>query len=239
MDRRVLLFTVLCAALSSAVYAQGPSHVRVLWDVEEGLTCMLVRPLADPDKFELPSAWPCTPKPLAKPREQCTAKWCSGHEALLRKGDYVTVYAFNYNAVSYKALAPVVTTLKPEDPVAISLLAAVLKLPGFPTQWTIAIDRDVPTPPCHGTPQNPLDPPKCLTEIKAAIALVQTQVEMWEAKIKPEAEAIAAARPGIPAKLKGKKPAYPTNFDIAHLDSTGVHFLSRTAEGDRWLDRVA
>src|SRR5204863_2248404 len=106
-----LLF-LACATLAQA----APRHLRIWWDVRTGDACAYVGDVSD-TTFALPLGNPCAHLPRLS-------------RGFVRKGDYVTVYAFDYNAVSYKPLAPVVTVLKPEEPVVITLVEAILKATG-------------------------------------------------------------------------------------------------------------
>ena len=161
----------------------------------------------------LPSAWPCTPDSQG-----------IGGRSVVRKGDYVTVYAFQYNAVSYKALAPVVTTLKPEEPVPITLLAAVLQATGFTAKMMIS-ESDFPGLAAKSACVAPIQKPDgCLAEIGDAVSDVNARIQDWERNLRRDAETIAAARPNIPSDLRNARPPYDSSFRIDKLDEIACKF---------------
>src|SRR4029079_115461 len=120
------VFFLACAAFAHA----DPRHVRIAWNVNTGATCATVGTISDAT-FILPPGWPCMGARELKAEQDTCGNWCVPIRGLVQKGDYVTVYAYAYNPVSYKPLAPVVTVVKPEEPVGITMLTAILAAAGY------------------------------------------------------------------------------------------------------------
>lgn len=226
MSFRVFVWFAMMVAVSATARAQAPNHVRIIWDVERSISCGFVRPLADTSLFEVPAQFPCESQaPVGNTIERCTGAWCRTPIGIVAKGDYVTVYAFNYNAASYKALAPAITTVKPEEPVAITLLSAVLQAGGYKT---FGVDRAnilaEAGATAAGSPCAPLVPATCLTEIGGAVLNIDLTIAIWEKELRRPAREIAIARPAIPASLRDPaKPGAP-EFGITGLTAFGCRF---------------
>jgi molybdopterin-guanine dinucleotide biosynthesis protein A len=214
------LLAVAIVGLASLAYAD-PRHVRILWDVRNERTCARVDLVTAP--FDLPEAWPCD-KDSARTLPACTGHWCLVPEGLVQPGDYVTVYAHNYNAVSYKPLAPLVTTLAPEEPVAITLLAALLQAAGIKTFAAVDTPYVADRLAASTCSTRPIDPNACLAEIGKAAAAVEGAIAVWETSLRDDAADVAEKRPLIPRNLTDtSKPGYP-DFGIQDLDDLACRF---------------
>ena len=221
MRPRLAFAALVLVASSVPALAGEPNHVRIVWNVQTGAACALVKPLSQPFELRVPSDWSCP--------DSSTADWVRMRDGLVQPGDFVTVYAVNYNAVSYKALAPVVTPLKPEEPVAITLLSTVLQAFRFPVATaSIQEQRGVdsfksPIRAVSACERDDFDAAACLSELSAATQAVEDAVGKWDSTLKADAASIAAARPAIPGKLITGDVAAP-DFGISDLDAFACRF---------------
>jgi hypothetical protein len=202
--------------------ADPPNHVRIIWNVATGDACGMVRPLSDPARFVLPGGPPCDGAMNARDEASCTTHWCRPVRGMLNKGDYVTVYAYNYNAVSYKPLAPLVTTVKPEEPIAITVLSAVLQAAGFRPVAPAATDFRLEERPPDGC--RPFNAANCLNAIGVEVRNLRDKAEQWNTGLRDGAKAIATARPNIPANLRDPRKPGPPEFGITGLSALACKF---------------
>jgi hypothetical protein len=212
------VFFLVWATLAHA----EPRHVRIAWNVQTGVACGHVNSVSQVT-FVLPLDLPCDAAKRLTPNDStCNSIWCEPVRDLVKKGDYVTVYAYNYNPVSYKPLAPVVTVVKPEEPVPVTLLTAILQATGF----RISVYGRVDTPDIRPTGSRcveQFDAGRCLSEVRTAVAAIKATVDRWESQIRVSARALAEARGQIPRRLRDQEVAYP-DFGLTGLTDLGCRF---------------
>jgi hypothetical protein len=116
--RSVLVALSLCVAAQAA--AAPPNVVRVIWKVNAAAErwCYKAEPAATVTDFALPDD-------LTDCRAIRFDPFEPGKKAVLSPGDYLRVYAVQYNPVSFKPLAPQSWVIEPETPSSISVLAAL------------------------------------------------------------------------------------------------------------------
>jgi hypothetical protein len=115
---------ILLLPLLARVCEAAPRQIRVVWNVAAMNACVYQLTLDEP--WAMPES--VTPDACGNAG---TARPVSGEptkNVIVRKGDYVTVYAVHYNPVSYKPKDGKVLVLQPDEPEAISILDLVIRL---------------------------------------------------------------------------------------------------------------
>lgn len=241
-------------AMCTPAYSGIPRHVRILWSVQLPAgsralpPCARVQPLNEEFTLSVPEPWPC-----ADPKQD--SGWVRVTDTLVQPGDYVTVYAVNYNAISYKPAAAVVTTVKPEDPQVLALLLAAvqvagIKVPsgGMSIMTEGAARADLPSAPKSNSCETAQGPAACLDAIGGQVKAVEALAGDWLARFKTRAAAIAQARARVPAQLEREGlPPGTTDFGIPFLAQLPCEFSSLEkvdplgepcGERDGWLQKV-
>jgi hypothetical protein len=213
MSRVIIALVFVCALVGSA-HAE-PRHVRILWNVAVPEHSCVRATMFTQDVGWPPAVTGTEPGPSAQTDGvTCPTDWKPIAGTVVQAGDYVSALAFNYNPISFKTLAPVVTTLQPETPTAVTILGALLgRVAGVPFSGagsvvsSLSVQSGSPIPEffkgskCAGTEK---DPDQCLDELERKVVELRDQVDTWERDLRKNAELLAQRRVDVPARLRHK-----------------------------------
>jgi hypothetical protein len=234
MWHRIWILVLASLLAAGQAHADEPRHVRLLWDVSDGNRCVMWTALSE-TTFSLPVKWPCAGGQGTATASCAAGTWCTASETPLSPGDYVTVYAYRYNPVSYKPLASQVATVLPEEPVGITLLSGLFRAAGGnPGPAYLAqqgenepVPPQEPISPCIG---GTFAPDPCLDAIGRAVAALTTLEGAWNDMLQGPARKIGAGRRGIPAGLRNKTVTDFNTFGIEDLGKTACAFSVKSGK---------